>query len=227
MSLALRSPGELRGRSVREEGGRLVRDPRPGSLGLLPSGSDPIGEWLVHRQPPGVYIVRKDRFGKPGVVMGTRSLPAPLARADSPPHNSGHDIRPRSPPSPPTGPALGDLPLCHVRLVDDARFFWIVLVPRRAGAVEIIDLSADERAVLMEEIAAASAALKAVSGCVKLNVAALGNMVPQLHVHIVGRTPGDAAWPGPMFGVGTRAPLGADLEGRATALRAALALAPD
>lgn len=107
------------------------------------------------------------------------------------------------------GPAAGDLGLCHLRLVDDARFFWVVLVPRRAGLVEILDLDAAARAVLMEEIAAAAAAVKAASGCAKLNVAALGNVVAQLHVHVVGRTPGDAAWPGPVFGVGTRVPLGA------------------
>jgi len=122
------------------------------------------------------------------------------------------------------GPALGDLPLCHVRLVDDARFFWIVLVPRQAGLVEIIDLPAADRAVLMEEIAAASGALKTVSGCTKLNVAALGNMVPQLHVHIIGRVAGDAAWPGPVFGVGVRDPLGDALAARADLLRAALGL---
>lgn len=124
------------------------------------------------------------------------------------------------------GPALGDLKLCHVRLVDDARFFWIVLVPRRDSLVEIIDLPAEDRAVLMEEIAAASAALKAVSACTKLNVAALGNMVSQLHVHIVGRTPGDAGWPGPMFGVGTREPLGIALEARVAQVRTALRLVP-
>lgn len=122
------------------------------------------------------------------------------------------------------GPALGDLPLCHVRLVDDARFFWIVLVPRRAGLVEIIDLDAADRALLMEEIAAASTAVKAVSGCAKLNVAALGNMVSQLHVHIVGRVPGDAAWPGPVFGVGTREPLSTALAARASAVKDALRL---
>lgn len=121
------------------------------------------------------------------------------------------------------GPALLDLPLCHVRLVDDQRFFWIVLIPRRAGLVEITDLDADARALLMEEIAALGAALKAASGCAKLNVAALGNMVPQLHVHVVGRDPGDAAWPGPVFGVGTRVPLGPQgLAARAAAIRAAL-----
>ncbi|WP_127088722.1 HIT domain-containing protein [Aquabacter cavernae] len=122
------------------------------------------------------------------------------------------------------GPALGDLPLCHVRLVNDARFFWIVLIPRRAGLIEVMDLPAAERAVLMEEIALAGTALKALSASTKLNVAALGNMVPQLHVHLIGRVPGDAAWPGPVFGVGTREPLGERLEARAADLRTALGL---
>ncbi|MFG1461508.1 HIT family protein [Xanthobacter sp. DSM 24535] len=123
------------------------------------------------------------------------------------------------------GPALGDLPLCHVRLVDDARFPWIVLVPRRSGASEIIDLPPEDRRILMDEISAASAALKAISGCAKLNVAALGNMVAQLHVHVVGRNPTDAAWPGPVFGHGTRVPLpAAERSSRALALRKALGL---
>lgn len=124
------------------------------------------------------------------------------------------------------GPHVGDLPLCHLRLVDDDRFFWAVLVPRRAGLVEIIDLPVADRLILMEEIAAVSAAVKAASGCAKLNVAALGNVVSQLHVHVVGRTPGDAAWPGPVFGVGTRVPLtqGERAE-RLAALRERLALA--
>ena len=105
------------------------------------------------------------------------------------------------------GPAVGDLPLCHVRLVDDARFFWVVLVPRRADMVEIIDLPFADRLHLIEEIAVVSAAVKSASDCAKLNVAALGNMIPQLHLHVVGRNPGDAAWPGPVFGVGAREPL--------------------
>jgi len=118
------------------------------------------------------------------------------------------------------GPAVLDLPLCHLRLVNDARFYWTVLVPRRPGLVEITDLDAAGRAVLMEEIAAVAEAVKALSGCAKLNVAALGNVVPQLHVHVLGRNPGDAAWPGPVFGVGTRVPL-ADTEraARVAALR--------
>jgi diadenosine tetraphosphate (Ap4A) HIT family hydrolase len=121
------------------------------------------------------------------------------------------------------GPVVAELPLCQVRLVDDARFLWAVLIPRRGGLVEILDLPAPDRAVLMEEIAAVGAAVKAASGCAKLNVAALGNMVSQLHVHVIGRSPGDAAWPGPVFGFGVRAPLTPQaMAERLETLRAAL-----
>jgi len=120
---------------------------------------------------------------------------------------------------------VGELALSHLRLVDDARFFWLVLVPRRAGASEIIDLTEADQMALMAEIAAVSAALKAASGCAKLNVAALGNMVPQLHVHIVARNPGDAAWPGPVFGFGARAPMDeAETARRLSAIRSRLGL---
>lgn len=123
------------------------------------------------------------------------------------------------------GPAVGDLALCHLRLVEDARFFWVVMIPCRADKVEIIDLDAADRLRLMEEIAAVSEAVKAASACAKLNVAALGNMVSQLHVHIIGRNPGDAAWPGPVFGVGTREPLSeAERASRLAALRTRLPL---
>lgn len=122
------------------------------------------------------------------------------------------------------GPVVADLPLCQVRLVDDARFVWLVLVPRRNALVEILDLPPADRAVLMEEIAAVGAAVKAVSGCAKLNVAALGNMVSQLHVHVVGRDPGDAAWPGPVFGAGAREPMADEMMAeRLAKLQAALA----
>jgi len=96
--------------------------------------------------------------------------------------------------------SLGDLPLCRVLLMNDRTYPWLILVPRRAGLAEIIDLQAAGRAVLTEEIAAASAALRAATGCHKLNVAALGNMVRQLHVHVIARFEGDAAWPGPVWG---------------------------
>ncbi|MCS0503077.1 HIT domain-containing protein [Ancylobacter mangrovi] len=97
-----------------------------------------------------------------------------------------------------------DLSLCTVRLMDDARFPWLILVPRRPELVELIDLDPSDRATLSAEIDAASRALKAVTNCHKLNVAALGNMVRQLHVHVIARFEGDPAWPGPVWGVGER-----------------------
>lgn len=99
-----------------------------------------------------------------------------------------------------------DLDLCTVLLMNDARFPWLVLVPRREEAVEIIDLAEADRTLLMTEIARASEALRAAAPCDKLNVGALGNLVPQLHVHVVARVEGDAAWPGPVWGSGAAKP---------------------
>lgn len=93
-----------------------------------------------------------------------------------------------------------DLPLCAALLNDDANYPWLILVPRRADIVEIVDLDDDDRVQLMREIALASRALKAVTACHKLNVAALGNAVPQLHVHVIARQTTDAAWPNPVWG---------------------------
>ena len=95
---------------------------------------------------------------------------------------------------------VADDPLCRVLLMNDARYRWLVLVPRIAGAVELFDLSAQDRAALTEEIAAASRALKQLTGAAKINIGALGNLVPQLHIHIVARNPSDPAWPGPVWG---------------------------
>jgi diadenosine tetraphosphate (Ap4A) HIT family hydrolase len=101
---------------------------------------------------------------------------------------------------------LADWPLCRVLLANDSRFPWLILVPRLAGAVEIIDLPETARATLSAEIDRAARALKAVTACDKLNVAALGNMVAQLHVHVIARRRSDAAWPKPVWGVGEPAP---------------------
>jgi diadenosine tetraphosphate (Ap4A) HIT family hydrolase len=121
--------------------------------------------------------------------------------------------------------AIGKLVLCEVRLQNDARFPWLVLVPQREGITELFELPEADRALAMEEIAKASAALRAVTQCLKINVGALGNIVRQLHIHIVARNEGDAAWPGPVWGVGTRVPYSetekADLIAR---LRSALAM---
>lgn len=96
---------------------------------------------------------------------------------------------------------IGDLPLSRVLLIKDAHYPWLLLVPRRADAVEIIDLGEVEQAQLMTEITRVSRALKEVTQCDKLNVAALGNAVPQLHVHVIARRTTDAAWPRPVWGV--------------------------
>jgi len=97
---------------------------------------------------------------------------------------------------------IGDLKLSRALLMNDARYPWLILVPRRANVREIVDLAAEDRAVLIEEIAAVSAFLRALPGVDKLNVGALGNIVAQLHVHVIGRAVGDPAWPGPVWGAG-------------------------
>lgn len=99
---------------------------------------------------------------------------------------------------------LGDLALCRVLLMDDARFPWLVLVPRRAGLVEIGDLAEDDHRALWDEVRIAGRVMQALARPDKLNVAALGNVVAQLHVHVVGRFRSDPAWPGPVWGHGER-----------------------
>jgi diadenosine tetraphosphate (Ap4A) HIT family hydrolase len=101
---------------------------------------------------------------------------------------------------------VGDLALSSVLLMDDARFPWFILVPRRAGASEVTDLSSDDSATLMDEIRVATRVMLDMAKPDKVNVGALGNMVPQLHVHVVGRFRSDPAWPGPVWGHGSRSP---------------------
>jgi diadenosine tetraphosphate (Ap4A) HIT family hydrolase len=96
--------------------------------------------------------------------------------------------------------ALGDLPLSRALLMNDANFPWLILVPRRPGTVEIFDLDEDARAQLMREITQVAQRLKALTGCHKVNIAAIGNVVPQLHVHIIARRRDDPVWPRPVFG---------------------------
>ncbi|MBX3519684.1 MAG: HIT domain-containing protein [Xanthobacteraceae bacterium] len=104
--------------------------------------------------------------------------------------------------------AIGKLTLCEVRLQDDARFPWLVLVPQRENVSELFELTAADQGAAMEEIVRVSAALRAITQCLKINVAALGNIVRQLHIHVVARNEGDAAWPGPVWGAGARVPYG-------------------
>jgi len=95
---------------------------------------------------------------------------------------------------------IGDLPLCRVLVIKDAHYPWLLLVPRRPDIVEIIDLGEVEQAQLMTEISRVSRALKDVTKCEKLNIAALGNVVPQLHVHVIAHRSSDVAWPRPVWG---------------------------
>lgn len=101
---------------------------------------------------------------------------------------------------------VAHLGLSELRLMDDANHPWLILVPRVAGAVELIDLDATHQAALLAEINLASHALRALFKPHKLNVAALGNVVPQLHVHVIARFQDDIAWPRPVWGTATAQP---------------------
>lgn len=116
--------------------------------------------------------------------------------------------------------AVAELPLSSLRLMRDSRYAWLMLVPRKPELVELLDLTEEERAQLMREIALVGAALKAETRCDKLNVGALGNIVAQLHVHVIARFAGDAAWPGPVWGSGASVPYPVG-EAEALALRIA------
>jgi diadenosine tetraphosphate (Ap4A) HIT family hydrolase len=102
--------------------------------------------------------------------------------------------------------AVGDWPLSRVLLMNDARYPWLILVPRRKDLVELTDLDARERALLVEEAGQAAAFLKRETKADKINIGALGNVVRQFHLHVVGRTVGDPAWPGPIWGRGAATP---------------------
>jgi diadenosine tetraphosphate (Ap4A) HIT family hydrolase len=98
------------------------------------------------------------------------------------------------------------LKLCRVLLMNDRRFPWLILVPERADIREIHQLSAPDRALLVEEIARVAQAMERFHKADKMNVAALGNQVPQLHVHIIARFTTDPAWPNPIWGKGSAEP---------------------
>jgi diadenosine tetraphosphate (Ap4A) HIT family hydrolase len=101
---------------------------------------------------------------------------------------------------------LGELPLSSVLLINDARFPWFVLVPRIPGAREITDLAEADAAALMTELRIAVRVMLDLARPDKVNLGALGNVVPQLHVHVVGRFRSDPAWPGPVWGCGAAKP---------------------
>ncbi|MGH8184285.1 MAG: HIT domain-containing protein, partial [Rhodanobacteraceae bacterium] len=107
-----------------------------------------------------------------------------------------------------------DWQLCRVLLMDDARFPWLILVPRRPGLAELVDLGEGDRVTLSHETDRAMRLLRAQAPCDKLNVGALGNIVRQLHVHVVARRKDDAAWPGPVWGHGSAEPYPPDRRDR-------------
>jgi diadenosine tetraphosphate (Ap4A) HIT family hydrolase len=98
------------------------------------------------------------------------------------------------------------LPRCDVLLMDDSRFPWLVLVPRLPALIELSDLEAGDLGAVMREAVLAGRTLKSVTSATKINTAALGNIVRQLHIHVVARRESDPAWPGPVWGFGERQP---------------------
>lgn len=110
-------------------------------------------------------------------------------------------------------------PLCQVRLQDDARFPWLILIPRFEGLIELDQLTAEQRAVLMEETVRAGAMVRAIGQrsmrpVEKLNIAAIGNVTAQLHVHVVGRRRDDGLWPDPVWGRGPAVSYAAEARAR-------------
>lgn len=99
---------------------------------------------------------------------------------------------------------VGEFELSRVLLMDDARFPWLILVPRRANLRELTELAREEQHALLDEVNSAAHVLHALFKPDKLNLAALGNVVAQLHVHVIARYANDAAWPKPVWGVGER-----------------------
>jgi diadenosine tetraphosphate (Ap4A) HIT family hydrolase len=103
---------------------------------------------------------------------------------------------------------IARLGLCDLRLMNDRRWPWLILVPQRPGICEIHELTPLDQTMLTFETGIAAQALKSVVNCEKINTGALGNIVRQLHLHVIARNSGDPAWPGPVWGHGTREPYG-------------------
>ncbi|KQV42466.1 diadenosine tetraphosphate hydrolase [Rhizobium sp. Root73] len=104
------------------------------------------------------------------------------------------------------GLLITTLGLCQLRINNDCRWPWLVLIPQRDGVSEIFDLTPLDQAMLTFETNMVAAALKKATGAAKINVGALGNIVRQLHVHVIARNEGDANWPGPVWGFGSAEP---------------------
>ena len=114
---------------------------------------------------------------------------------------------------------VSKLGLCQLRLMNDRRWPWLLLVPQRPEAEEIYHLTPLDQTLLTFETCETARALKQVTGCAKINVAALGNQVRQLHFHVIARRTDDAAWPKPVWGIGTALPYD---NGEADRLKAAI-----
>jgi diadenosine tetraphosphate (Ap4A) HIT family hydrolase len=106
--------------------------------------------------------------------------------------------------------SIGQLNLCDVLVMNDANYPWAILVPRIVGARDLHDLSEKDRLAVWEETNHVAVTIAAWQGVTKVNIGALGNIVSQLHVHVVGRHAGDPAWPGPVWGHNPRVPYGDD-----------------
>ncbi|MET3600322.1 diadenosine tetraphosphate (Ap4A) HIT family hydrolase [Martelella mangrovi] len=102
--------------------------------------------------------------------------------------------------------AIATLGLSQLRLMRDGRWPWLLLVPQRAGVSEVFELAPLDQTMLTFETNEVAKALKQVTGADKINIAAIGNQVRQLHVHVVARFEGDANWPGPIWGYGKAEP---------------------
>lgn len=118
---------------------------------------------------------------------------------------------------------IEDWPLCSIFLENDARYPWLVLVPRRANMREVFHLSTDDQALFWKEVTLAAQRLAQALSPSKMNVAMLGNSVPQLHAHVIARFATDGAWPGPVWGIGARRPYDeTELPGRLQKMKQAL-----
>ncbi len=119
---------------------------------------------------------------------------------------------------------LCDLSVCRVLLMNDVRFPWLILVPMRDGMRELFDLSPQDYQTAMQEVRQISAAFASYTSATKMNIAALGNMVPQLHIHIIARFENDSAWPAPIWNstIAPRPYSQAELIGKIEEIRIAL-----
>jgi diadenosine tetraphosphate (Ap4A) HIT family hydrolase len=205
--------------------------PEPRSLGLLPSGPDPVGEWLVHRQPPAPISAQRNQNASgehPVAILRATAYRYLILSSTGCSGCCMSDSRSSSlwelhPHLARDTVAVGDLPLSRILVMNDANYPWLLLVPRQPGLIELIDLKEPDRVQLIAEISQVGRGLKAVAQCDKLNIAAIGNLVPQLHIHVVARRRTDVAWPKPVWGLAPpRAYVGADLDRLVETLHRAL-----